>query len=78
LTRLPFVIHDSVIYKNIEVAAIKRILRILAAIKSKQIFLSFDEAKKFGSQAEQLVKKFTILKLSHNDLLYNKDWRVKK
>lgn len=78
LTRLPFVIHDSVIYKNIEVAATKRILRILAAIKSKQIFLSFDEAKKFGVQAEQLLKKFTVLKLSHNDLLYNKDWRDKK
>ncbi|EJI85112.1 chromosome segregation ATPase [Alishewanella aestuarii B11] len=78
LTRLPFVIHDSVVYKNIEVAAIKRILRILAVIKSKQIFLSFDEAKKFGCQAEQLLKKFSVLKLSHNDLLYNKDWRDKK
>jgi hypothetical protein len=78
LTRLPFVIHDSVVYKNIEVAAIKRVIRILAAIKSKQIFLSFDEAKKFGYQAEQLLKKFTVLKLSHNDLLYNKDWRDKK
>ncbi len=78
LTRLPFVIHDSVVYKNIEVAAIKQILRILAAIKSKQIFLSFDEANKFGFRAEQLLKKFTVLKLSHNDLLYNKDWRDKK
>lgn len=78
LTRLPFVIHDSVVYKNIEVAAIKRILRILAVIKLKQIFLSFDEAKKFGLQTEQLIKKFTVLKLSHNDLLYNKDWRDKK
>lgn len=78
LTKLPFVIHDSVIYKNIEVAAIKRILRILAAVKRKQIFLSFDEANKFGPQAEQLLKKFTVLKLSHNDLLYNKDWRDKK
>ncbi|HEY8269319.1 MAG TPA: DUF2326 domain-containing protein [Pseudobdellovibrionaceae bacterium] len=78
LTRLPFVIHDSVVYKNIEVAAVQRILRILAVIKSKQIFLSFDEAKKFGLQTEQLIKKFTVLKLSHNDLLYNKDWRDKK
>lgn len=78
LTRLPFVIHDSVVYKNIEVAAIKQILRILAAIKSKQVFLSFDEARKFGFQAEQLLKEFTVLKLSNNDLLYNKDWRDKK
>lgn len=78
LTKLPFVIHDSVVYKNIEIPAIKRILRILAVIKPKQIFLSFDEAKKFGFQAEQLLKKFTVLKLSHNDLLYNKDWRDKR
>lgn len=78
LTRLPFIIHDSVVYKNIEVAAIKRMLRILAAIKSKQIFLSFDEAKKFGYPAEQLLRKFTVLNLSHDDLLYNKDWRDKK
>lgn len=77
LTRLPFVIHDSVVYKNIEVAATKKILRILAVIKAKQIFLSFDEAKKFGLQTEQLINKFSVLKLSHNDLLYNKDWRDK-
>jgi len=78
LTRLPFVMHDSVVYKNIEVAATKKILRILAVIKAKQIFLSFDEAKKFGSRSEQLIYKFTVLKLSHNDLLYKKDWRDKK
>lgn len=78
LTRLPFVIHDSVVYKNIEVAATKKILRILAAIKAKQIFLSFDEANKFGARSEQLIYKFTVLKLSHNDLLYKKDWRDKK
>lgn len=77
LTRLPFVIHDSVVYKNIEVAAIQKILRIMASVKSKQIFLSFDEAKKFGPQTEGLIKKFMVLKLSHNDLLYNVDWRDK-
>lgn len=78
LTSLPFVMHDSVVYKNIEVAATKKILRILSAIKAKQIFLSFDEAKKFGSRTEQLIHKLTVLKLSHNDLLYKKDWRDKK
>lgn len=78
LTLLPFAIHDSVVYKNVEVAATKRIIRILAAMKAKQIFLSFDEAKKFGTQTEQRIEKFTVLKLSHNDLLYNKDWRDQK
>ena len=78
LTHLPFIIHDSVLYKNIEVEATKRILRILSSLRAKQIFLSFDEANKFGAEVEQKIKRCTVLKLSHNDLLYKKDWRVKK
>lgn len=75
LTLLPFIIHDSVIYKNIEVRATSNILRILAAVKRKQIFLSFDESTKFGTATERVLRTHTVLKLSHDDLLYNKDWR---
>lgn len=75
LTRLPLFLHDSIIYKNIEVPAIRRILRIMAAANSKQIFISFDEAKKFGPAAERLIVQATVLKLGHDDLLYTKDWR---
>lgn len=75
LTYLPYIIHDSVIYKNIEVPATRNILRILAAVKRKQVFLAFDEAAKFGIVAEKILRSHTILKLSDNDLLYKKDWR---
>lgn len=75
LTYLPFITHDSVIYKNIEVLATRNILRILASVKRKQIFLAFDEASKFGATAERLLRTHTVLKLSDDDLLYNKDWR---
>ncbi|MBY0411704.1 MAG: DUF2326 domain-containing protein [Burkholderiaceae bacterium] len=76
LTKLPLVLHDSIIYKNIEVPATTRILRILSAMRSKQIFLSFDEAKKFGPDVEHLLQNLTVLKLAHEDLLYTKDWRA--
>jgi len=75
LTRLPFIIHDSVIYKNIEVPATRNILRILASVKRKQIFLAFDEAPKFGLNSEKILRTRTVLKLSDDNLLYNKDWR---
>ena len=78
ITKLPMAIHDSVIYKNIEVPATVRILRILSAMRSKQIFLSFDEAKKFGPYIERLLMRFTVLKLSNDDLLYKTDWRGRK
>ncbi|WP_234300362.1 DUF2326 domain-containing protein [Rahnella aceris] len=77
LTKLPFLIHDSVIYKNIEVAATRNILRILSAVKKKQIFLAFDEATKFGSNSEKILISHTRLKLSDDVLLYIKDWREK-
>jgi hypothetical protein len=41
-------------------------------------FLSFDEANKFGPYIERLLRRFTVLKLSNNDLLYKKDWRGRK
>lgn len=77
LTKLPFIIHDSVIYKNIEVPATRNILRILSAVSKKQIFLAFDEATKFGSKAEKILISHTRLKLSDDELLYIKDWREK-
>jgi uncharacterized protein YydD (DUF2326 family) len=78
LTALPFLIHDSVIYKNIEITATKHILRILAAVKKKQIFLAFDEASKFGKDTTAILLNHTAIQLSDNDLLYSKDWRDKK
>ena len=78
LTPLPFLVHDSVIYKNIEVPATRNILRILAAAKRKQIFLAFDEAVKFGTTVEKLLHSHAVVKLSDNDLLYKKDWRERE
>lgn len=75
LTGLPLVAHDSIIYKNIEVPAMKRILRIFSSVKTKQIFITFDEAKKFGHVTEERLKRCMVLKLGHGSLLYTKDWR---
>lgn len=78
LTRLPFVIHDSMIYKNIEIAATEHIIRILASFKSKQIFLAFDEAKKFNSTTQNTLNAKMVLQLHRDKLLYTQDWRAKE
>lgn len=77
LTRLPFIIHDSMIYKNIEVAATENIIRILGSLKQKQIFLAFDEAKKFSKETQQTLQAHKVLQLHRDQLLYIKDWRDK-
>ncbi|WP_422846971.1 DUF2326 domain-containing protein [Acidovorax sp. M14] len=78
LTKIPYIIHDSVIYKNIQITAVKRILRIFAAAKAKQTFISFDEGKKYGQDFVAFLERFTVLKLAHDKLLYKKDWRDRK
>ncbi|KIC83879.1 DUF2326 domain-containing protein [Pseudomonas sp. C5pp] len=78
LTRLPFVIHDSMIYKNIEIAATEHIIRILASFKNKQIFLAFDEAKKFNSTTQDTLNAKMVLQLHRDKLLYTQDWRAKE
>ncbi|QHF00124.1 hypothetical protein PMA4326_002665 [Pseudomonas syringae pv. maculicola str. ES4326] len=78
LTRLPFVIHDSMIYKNIEIAATEHIIKILASFKQKQVFLAFDEAKKFNSATQQTLQTNRVLQLHRDKLLYIKDWRAKE
>lgn len=78
LTRLPFVIHDSMIYKNIEIAATEHIIRILASFKNKQIFLAFDEAKKFNSATQNTLNAKMVLQLHRDKLLYTQDWRAKE
>ncbi|MEW4948266.1 DUF2326 domain-containing protein [Pseudomonas asiatica] len=78
LTRLPFVIHDSMIYKNIEIAATEHIIRILASFKNKQIFLAFDEAKKFNSTTQNTLNAKMVLQLHRDKLLYTQDWRAKE
>ncbi|OXT80176.1 DUF2326 domain-containing protein [Pseudomonas aeruginosa] len=78
LTNLPFIIHDSMIYKNIEISATENIIRILSAFKKKQIFLAFDEAKKLNTETQKTLQSNKVLQLNRNQLLYIKDWRTKE
>ncbi|RRI02213.1 DUF2326 domain-containing protein [Pseudomonas aeruginosa] len=78
LTNLPFIIHDSMIYKNIEISATENIIRILSAFKKKQIFLAFDEAKKFNTETQKTLQSNKVLQLNRNQLLYIKDWQTKE
>ncbi|MGV8180758.1 DUF2326 domain-containing protein [Pseudomonas aeruginosa] len=78
LTNLPFIIHDSMIYKNIEISATENIIRILSAFKKKQTFLAFDEAKKFNTETQKTLQSNKVLQLNRNQLLYIKDWRTKE
>ena len=77
ITSLPFVIHDSFLFKNIENDAVTNLIKIYEE-SSKQTFISIDEIRKYGDMATKSLSKNHIVKLSDDKVLYIKDWRKNK
>ena len=75
-TSLPFIIHDSVLFKNIENDAVSLMVELYAR-KEKQSFIAIDEIQKYGLSAVKKLKENVVAWLSDDNVLYTKDWRKK-
>lgn len=73
-TNLPILIHDSVLYKNVENNAVAELVKLYILL-GKQSFISIDEIKKYGEDAEELLLSNKVVELSDNNVLFIKDWR---
>lgn len=73
-TVLPFVIHDSFLFKNIENEAVAHLVELYVSMK-KQSFIAIDEIKKYGRNAERLLLENKVIQLTANEVLFVKDWR---
>ena len=74
LTLVPFLIHDSLLFKNIENEAVARMIKMYSEL-GRQTFIAIDEVQKYGEEIEEIVKNHTVLSLSNSNVLYVKDWR---
>jgi molybdopterin converting factor small subunit len=74
LTRLPILVHDTVIFKNIENDSVSRLLPVYLETV-KQSFIALDEIDKYGPETTVLLHKHRVLQLDTKNLLYIKDWR---
>jgi hypothetical protein len=73
-SRLPFLIHDSLLFKNIENEAVAKMISLYCST-DKQTFISIDEIQKYGDSAATVMTKHSVLQLSNSKVLYIKDWR---
>jgi len=73
-TDLPFLVHDSVLFKNIQNDAVAQLIELYEST-GKQTFIAIDEIGKYGQVAENKLKNKKVVKLNNNDVLYIKDWR---
>ena len=76
LTKLPFLIHDSMLFKNIENISVENIINIYNTFK-KQIFIAIDEVEKYSEETKKIIREKKVLELSDSKLLFIKDWRKK-
>lgn len=74
-TLLPSVIEDSFLFKQIEKPAVERILKFLAAIKGKQVFIALDELERYSDETQTLILAHTCLKLGKDEeALFGREW----
>lgn len=75
LTSLPFLIHDSLLFKNIENDAVANLINVYSGF-NKQSFVAIDEIEKYGKMAAQALNDNSVIELSDSRVLYIKDWRT--
>jgi len=78
-TDLPFLVHDSNVFKNIENTALTKILELYSRIKGKQVFIAFDKAQEYGEKAVEILEKTKVLALNQGgNELFGTSWNKVK
>ncbi|PHR94548.1 MAG: hypothetical protein COA78_32150 [Blastopirellula sp.] len=74
LSPLPFIIHDSLLFKNVETDAVANLIDIYESFQ-KQSFIAIDMISIYGEEAEAKLLKKRVIQLDDDNVLYTKDWR---
>ena len=74
LTCLPFLIHDSIVFKNIEDSAVDKIIEQYST-EQKQIFISLDGINKYSENSIKILMNNKVVQLNDSRKLFNQDWR---
>lgn len=77
LTQLPVLVHDTMLFKNIENNVFENFVGIYCS-QSKQVFIAIDEIGKFKKETEAILEKKAVLHLAYDKTLFIKDWKKDK
>lgn len=78
LTPLPVIIHDSVLFNNVEKDVVGRLLSLYKQ-SSKQVFIAFDREQDYeGTPVEEIVQATSVITLGpEGKALYGRQWNKK-
>ena len=73
-SKLPFLIHDSLLFKNIENRAVASMIPLYDN-QQKQSFIAIDEVSKYGDKAASKLFDNAVVQLDEKNTLFNKVWK---
>lgn len=73
-TALPLLIHDSLLFKNIEDDAVTGIIKQYATESQKQIIISLDKVPHYSEEVQGIVEAKKVLELSKDNTFYGIKW----
>jgi hypothetical protein len=76
-TQLPFLIHDTMLFKNIENTVFENIVAIYSE-QTKQVFIAVDEATKFNEVTRKILLNSRVLQLAYDKTLFGINWKVEE
>lgn len=77
LAELPFIIHDSFLFKNIETSAVENIISYYNSF-NRQTFIAIDIVNIYSKETQQILENNKVVQLTKDKLLFTADWRDQK
>lgn len=75
LTTIPILIHDSILFTNIEDDVVENLILNYNGHLNKQIFIAIDSVDKYSKATKDVLERQKVITLGSNKLLFLKDWR---
>lgn len=76
LTQLPFIIHDSILFKQVSDSTLEKILELYES-SSKQIFIALDKPKSYTKRTSELLYLKKSIELTRGKELFSISWGLK-
>ena len=78
LTELPILVHDSLLFKNVEDEALEKIMELYQK-SGKQIIIAMDKAHSYTNKTQEILEATSALKLSGGgNELFGRSWNIKE
>lgn len=75
LTMLPILIHDNVLFKNIEDSTISKLVSFYQGFPDKQIFISMDKVSHYDKETSRILQNAAVLQLGRGErALFGSQW----